>query len=436
MAEDNKEVSTEQQQNVENGEKKVETTNGESQQLTNGNSNGTTEEQPAEPVKEMRSIVVNAFGGLKSVKVLKKPEPAQPGDGEVLIRVQSAGLSFNDLLCRQGNLLNLPKPPFSLGFEAAGLVEAVGENVDLKVGDRVACLSNTQCWSELVLVETKYVYKLPENIDYDNAVALTLNYVFAHYLMFDVANLKPNQSVFIQSCAGGVGQALVQLASTVENVTIIGTASKSKHEKIEKVSHLFDHADDYVTEIKKLFPEGVNHVLSPSDSDLNKCYGLLKPLGSYVLYGSSNTNNSRLLSSAKFWLQSDKIRLMKLFEENKTISGFSLRQFLYQQNGHDHVRETVTKIYNLFVEQKISPTIDSRYAFEDVSDAMLRLQERKNVGKVVLDVNLQPTPKPVEEEQPTKKSSLFSTKLLKRSSEKNKKEEERMIPFLQNSFES
>jgi len=77
------------------------------------------------------------------------------------------------------------------------------------------------------------------------------------------------------------------------------------------------------------------------------------------------------------------------------------------------------------LNKKISPTIDSRYAFEDVSDAMLRLQERKNVGKVVLDVNLQPTPKPVEEEQPTKKSSLFSTKLLKRSSEKNKKEEEK-----------
>lgn len=51
---------------------------------------------------------------------------------------------------------------------------------------------------------TQYVYKLPDNIDYDNAVALTLNYVFAHYLLFEVGHLKPNQSVFIQSCAGGV----------------------------------------------------------------------------------------------------------------------------------------------------------------------------------------------------------------------------------------
>jgi hypothetical protein len=151
MAEDKQEVATEQQQEQtanQNGDNKP-AANGDAE-LTNGNTNGTAEETPnAEPVKEMRSIVVNAFGGLKSVKVLKRPEPAQPADGEVLIRVQSAGVSFNDLLCRQGNLLNVPKPPFSLGFEAAGLVEAVSENVDFKVGDRVACLSNTQCWSEL-----------------------------------------------------------------------------------------------------------------------------------------------------------------------------------------------------------------------------------------------------------------------------------------------
>lgn len=91
MAEDKKEVATEQQQEPvanQNGDNKP--TNGDAP-LTNG-SNGTAEETPAnvEPVKEMRSIVLNAFGGPKSVKVLKRPEPAQPTEGEVLIRVQSA----------------------------------------------------------------------------------------------------------------------------------------------------------------------------------------------------------------------------------------------------------------------------------------------------------------------------------------------------------
>lgn len=103
MAEDKQEVATEQQQQqeptaaatdaaaVQNGDNKP--ANGDAP-VTNGTTNGTTttEETPnVEPVKEMRSIIVSAFGsGSKSLKVLKKPEPAQPGDGEVLIRVQSA----------------------------------------------------------------------------------------------------------------------------------------------------------------------------------------------------------------------------------------------------------------------------------------------------------------------------------------------------------
>ena len=91
MAEDKQEVATEQQQQQE----PVANQNGDNKSAANGDTpvtNGAVEETPAaEPVKEMRSIVVSAFGsGSKSVKVLKRPEPAQPGDGEVLIRVQSA----------------------------------------------------------------------------------------------------------------------------------------------------------------------------------------------------------------------------------------------------------------------------------------------------------------------------------------------------------
>lgn len=96
---------------------------------------------------------------------------------------------------------------------------------------------------------------------------------------------------------------------------------------------------------------------------MNKLISLLKPLGHYVLYGSNNGNNS-IISAAKIWWQADKIKPNKLFEENKTVSGFNLRQFLYTQNGHDQVREIVEKVYNLFLDGKIKPTIDSRHAFE------------------------------------------------------------------------
>lgn len=165
----------------------------------------------------------------------------------------------------------------------------------------------------------------------------------------------------------------------------------------------------------------MNLVLDCLYGDVNKGFGLLKALGHYVLYGSSNhINNGGLINSAKYWWQSDKIKPVKLFEEhNKSISGFSLRQFLYQQNGEQHVRQTVEKVYNLYLDGKIKPTIDSRFAFEDFNDAMLRLHERQNIGKVILDVNLQPKVVEEEQPQPTKKSSRFSTKLLKKSEKKD-----------------
>ena len=76
----------------------------------------------------------------------------------------------------------------------------------------------------------QYVYKLPESIDFDNAVALTLNYVSAHYLLFEVGHLKPNQTVFIQSCAGGVVSidGKLHLASGVQHSESLGTAAFAK----------------------------------------------------------------------------------------------------------------------------------------------------------------------------------------------------------------
>jgi len=153
-------------------------------------------------------------------------------------------------------------------------------------------------------------------------------------------------------------------------------------------------------------------------------FGVLQPLGHYIMYGTTSSN-SGLLSAAKSWFKSfDKVKLSNLFEENKTLSGFSLRQFLFTQNGHDHVRKTVEKIYNLFLDGKIKPVIDSRFAFEDVADALLQLHERKNIGKVLLIPSLEPKPRPVEEE-PVKKSRFGSKSSKKADKEADKKVEKK-----------
>lgn len=381
---------------VKEEEKKVEENNEEGDKLKE---NG--EEKPTPEPKDMRAIVLNGFGGLKSVKVLRKPEPAL-GEGEVLIRVKACGLNFQDLMARQGAIDSPPKTPFIMGSECSGDVEQVGEGVEnFKVGDRVVALPDHKAWAELVAVPATSVFALPPGMSYLDAAAITMNYTVAYILLFELGSLSPGKSLLLHSAGGGVGQAVVQLAKTVKDVTIFGVCSKSKHEALKQagtIDHLLERGTDYSNEVRKTSPEGVDIVLDClCGEECNKGYSLLKPMGKYILYGSSNVvtgETKSFFSAARSWWQVDKVSPIKLFDENKTLSGLNLRHLMYQHGGHAFVRRAVNQVYTLWSEGKIKPVVDSTWALEDVPEAMQKMHDRKNIGKIVLDPSMEPKPKP------------------------------------------
>lgn len=131
---------------------------------------------------------------------------------------------------RQGAIDNQPKTPFILGFECAGEVEAIGENVEgVAVGDRVAALSDSRAWAELVAVPAKHVYKLPKNLDFKDAVAITMNFVVAHALLFDVGNLRSGQTLLIHSVGGGVVSELqMQSVNSTSNELVTALCCRAK----------------------------------------------------------------------------------------------------------------------------------------------------------------------------------------------------------------
>ncbi|KAJ8925434.1 hypothetical protein NQ315_009267, partial [Exocentrus adspersus] len=395
--------------------------------------NGTGDAEPVaeaekEAPKEMRAVVLTGFGGLKTVKILKKPEPTV-NEGEVIIRVKACGLNFQDLMVRQGAIDSPPKCPFILGFECAGEIEQIGEGVEgFAIGDQVVALPEYRAWAELVAVPSKYVYKLPKDLSYLDAVTITMNYTVAYILLFEIAGLTEGKSILVHSVGGGVGQAVVQLAKTIPNVTIFGVCSKTKHEALKNanspVDHLVERGSDYVSEVRKISPDGVDIVLDClCGEECNKGYNLLKPMGKYVLYGSSNVvtgETKSFFSAARAWWQVDKVSPLKLFDENRTLCGFNLRRLMYQQNGHEYVKNTVQEVFKLFQEGKIKPLLDSTWALEDVAEAMQKMHDRKNVGKIILDPSLEPKPKPAT---PAKGKSKEDKK--KQSSEEKKEPEEK-----------
>ncbi|KAK7940088.1 hypothetical protein WMY93_003414 [Mugilogobius chulae] len=191
------------------------------------------EKAPEEEAFTYRALVLTGYGGYDKVKLqVKKGKPALKA-GEVQVRVKTCGLNFADLMARQGLYDRLPSPPVTPGMECAGVVEAVGEEVtDRKVGDKVMVLNRFGLWQEVVVASVNHTFLIPDGMSFEEAAALPVNYITAYMMLFDFGHLRPNQSVLIHSAAGGVGTAATQLCKTVNDVTVFGTASASKHEAL------------------------------------------------------------------------------------------------------------------------------------------------------------------------------------------------------------
>uniref|UniRef100_A0A3Q0RQP7 Vesicle amine transport 1 n=1 Tax=Amphilophus citrinellus TaxID=61819 RepID=A0A3Q0RQP7_AMPCI len=338
-----------------------------------------------------RALVLTGHGGYDKVKLqvktLAKPKLKA---GEVLVRVKACGLNFAELLGRQGLYELLPAPPVTMGMEGSGVIEAVGEDVkDRKVGDRIIALTRSGMWQEVVVVPADRTFPMPEEMSFEEGAALTINYMTAYMMLFEMANLRPGKSVLIHMAAGGVGIAATQLCQTVQDVTVFGTASASKHETITQggVTHPIDYrTKDYVEEIRKISPKGVDIVLDPlGGSDTQKGFGLLKPLGMIIVFGAANCvtgQRKNLLAMAKTWYNQLSLNTMKLMQANKAVSGFHL--------GY----------------------------ITDVTEAMKRMHERQNIGKVIL------LPEPKKEEEKPKSNAEVGENVEKNDAAVSEKKEE------------
>jgi synaptic vesicle membrane protein VAT-1 len=137
---------------------------------------------------------------------------------------------------RQGLYRPSTKTPYTPGYEGSGVVEKFSDNInDLKENDRVIVFGSSGMWKEVVLVPRSNVFKIPDNMTYEDAAGLLVNYITAYQMLFRMANLKEGDSILIQMAAGGVGTAAIQLCRTIPNVTIFGTASLSKHDVLRLI---------------------------------------------------------------------------------------------------------------------------------------------------------------------------------------------------------
>jgi NADPH:quinone reductase-like Zn-dependent oxidoreductase len=384
-------------------------------------------EQPAEKEETTKTIVLTGHGGYDKLKVEQRPRP-KPEKGQVVVNMKAVGVNFSELMARIGMYDAAPKPPCVLGYEGAGVVTELGEEVsDLQVGDRVIVLKSSGAWSEYVAVDTKGCVVMPDNMTFEEGAAIPVNYVTAYMMLFDMGNLRKGKSVLVHMAAGGVGIAVTQLCKTVPDVTVFGTASAAKHDAIREngVTHPIDYrTQDYVQEIRNISPNGVDIVLEPlSGEDSMKAFNLLKPMGKVIHFGAANMlsgQNKNYMQVMKNWWAVKSINPIDLMPQNKCVCGFHLGK-LTGEEMHNTLREALLEIVKFYSEGVVKPKVDSTWAFEDVGRAMAHMQERKNIGKIILSTDKEPLP---PEEKKDKKKEKESKKKKGKKEEKDKKKEE------------
>ncbi len=160
----------------------------------------------------MQAIRIHETGNPEVLKYEECPDPV-PGPGEALVDVQAIGINFTDVVTRRGGANPPPVLPMTPGMEAAGVVEAVGEEVTaVKVGDPVVYCAVLGAYAERVTVPAEMLVPIPDGLDARTSAAVLLQGMTAHFLAYGFYSLKPGDSVLVHAGAGGTGLLLVQLA--------------------------------------------------------------------------------------------------------------------------------------------------------------------------------------------------------------------------------
>jgi NADPH:quinone reductase-like Zn-dependent oxidoreductase len=339
----------------------------------------------------MRQVWITHAGSPEVLQVREAPDPT-PRPGQVRIRVEAAGVNFADVMVRLGLYRDAPPLPTVVGYEVAGMIDAVGEGVDrARLGHAVVAYTHFGGYSDVTCVDSIQVFTRPAEMSALEGAALLVNYLTAHQCLVVMGSLQPGDLVLVHNAGGGVGLAAIDICK-LHGATIIGTASASKHAFLRErgVHELIDYRTrDFEAEVKRVTDgRGVQLVLDPlGPSSWRKSYRLLSPAGRLVIYGISEIARGKKMSPLTAtlrlawrmpWLKFNPVRL---FNDNKAVVGVNLGRLWGER---EMTRGWIEKLLEWHKQGRIQPHIDSVFDFAHAADAHRRLQDRKNVGKVVL----------------------------------------------------
>ncbi len=306
------------------------------------------------------------------MELVELPVP-QPKANEAVVKLAASGVNFIDVYFREGRYK--ATLPFVLGQEGAGTVTAVGaEAKSVKVGDRVAWTSVQGSYAEYAAVPADRLVPIPQGVSEQQAAAVMLQGMTAHYLSHDTFPLKKGETALVHAAAGGVGLLLVQMAHNI-GARVIGTVSTEEKAKLARDAGadevILYTKSDFEAETKRLTGgKGVDVVYdSVGKTTFEKGLNVLRPRGMMVLFGGS----SGAVPPFDLVALSQK---GSLYVTRPSLANYiATREELVARSG---------AVFGMLASGKLKLRIEHTYPLTEAQRAHRDLEGRKTTGKLLL----------------------------------------------------
>lgn len=320
----------------------------------------------------MKAIRVHETGDVSVLRYEEAPMP-EPKEGEVRIKVAAAGLNFIDTYHRMG-WYPLPRP-FILGQEAAGVVESVGASVsDFQPGDAVAYCMAQGGYADYAVAPARLLVKVPSGVSSQQAAAVMLQGMTAHYLTHSTYPLKAGDIALIHAAAGGTGALVVQMAKML-GAHVIATVGSEEKAAVARASGADDvivyTQQDFEAETKRLTGGKGCHVVydSVGKATFEKSLNCLRPRGYMVLFGQASG-------------QVDPLNPQVLNQKGSIyLTRPSLGAYIATR---DELLWRANDLFTWLATGKLEVRIDKSFPMAEAAAAHTYLEGRNTKGKVLL----------------------------------------------------
>jgi NADPH:quinone reductase-like Zn-dependent oxidoreductase len=327
-----------------------------------------------------RVVRFHEYGGPEVLRIEEVDIPA-PGRGEVRISVKAQGLNRAEVLLRTNSYIETATLPSGLGFEAAGIVETVGEAVDgIVPGDAVSVVPPLSmirwpAYGELVTFPAELVVKHPPSLSWEAAAAVWMQYVTAYGALIDIARLRKEDFVVITAASSSVGLAAIQIANMVGATTIAVTRTSGKK-----------HA---------LLEFGAAHVIASQEEDLGaRLLDIAGPQGVRVVFDPIGGPSFEPLTAAmsrggiliEYGALSPEPTPFPLFAV--LSKSLTLRGYLIHEITAEPARLEAAKAFVLdgLISGSLKPVIAKTFPFDQIVEAHRFLESNEQFGKIVVTV--------------------------------------------------